>query len=391
MTLRIYLAAGISLALLHSSSAVAGQSNARTHSIHSRSIRDIAVRDRLVGDHSQQHQAQWHRARQTTGKVEDPNKETAALKDRVANAAVVTLSSVRKLESTAFVEPKGATLKVPEANELGADHPQYPVDPVTAAKPEIADDQSDETSQSQSALDGARAYLIRTASPGYTMTVLGVSTAIGALHPALIVKLAEAVKLAREAGMPNAGVMSGYRPPGLGVGGFSNKFMSMHSYGLAVDMTGIGGPGSKTAHQWQTIVEAVGLYLPYGPDNRAEFNHTQLLPEKVAPSNLPATITADGPKDLRQMWLASSIDPNLIDATSDQAVRLAASEPDEERIIRQAQAAAELVGAPGQAHVQALHRSELHAATRVSKSRGIHKQLSDASRHLLSQGRRHVS
>ena len=232
---------------------------------------------------------------------------------------------------------------------------------------------------------------MRTASPGYTMTVLGVSTAIEPLHPALIVKLAEAVKLAREAGMPNAGVMSGYRPPGLGVGGFSNKFMSMHSYGLAVDVSGIGVAGSKTAHQWQTIVEAVGLYLPYGPDNRAEFNHTQLLPEKVAPSNLPATITADGPKDLRQMWLASGIHPDLIDVTSDQAVRLAASEPDEVRIIRQAQAAAELAHAPEQAHAPALHRSELHVATRVSKSRGDHKKLSDASRHLLSQARRHVS
>jgi hypothetical protein len=223
------------------------------------------------------------------------------------------------------------------------------------------------------------------------MTILGVSAAIELLHPTLIVKLAEAVKLAREVGMPNAGVMSGYRPPGLGVGGFSNKFMSMHSYGLAVDVTGIGDPRSKTAHQWQTIVEAVGLYLPYGPDNRVEFNHTQLLPEKVAPRNLPATITADGPKDAHQMWLASGIDPHLIDVTSDQAVRLAASEPDEERIIRRAQAAAELPHAPGQAHALALHRSELHVATRVSRSHGAHKQLSDASHHLLSQARRHVS
>ncbi len=391
MMLRIYLAAGISLTLLHSSSAGAGQSHARTHPIHSRSIRDIAVRDRSVGDHSLQHQAQWHRARRTIGEVEDPNKGTAALKDRVANAAAVTLSSVRKLELTAFVKPKGATFKVPAASELGADSPQYPVDPATATKPEIADEQSDETSQFRSALDRARAYLIRTASPGYTMTVLGVSTAIAPLHPALIVKLAEAIKLAREAGMPNAGVMSGYRPPALGVGGFSNKFMSMHSYGLAVDMAGIGDPGSNTAHQWQTVVEAVGLYLPYGPDNRAEFNHTQLLPEKVAPSNLPATITADGPKDLRQMWLASGIDPDLIDVTSDQVVRLGASEPDEERIIRQAQAAAALAHAPEQAHAPAPHRSELHVATRVSKSRGVHKQLSDANRRLLSQARRHVS
>jgi hypothetical protein len=385
MTLRIYLAAGISLALLHASSAGARQSHARTHPIHSRSMHDTAVHDRSAGEASLHHQAQLHHSRQATAKVEDPHKETAALKDRVASATLVTLSSVRKLESTALAEPKGATFKVPDASERGADHPQHPVDPATAANPEIADEQSDETLQSRSVLDDARAYLIRTASPGYTMTVLGVSAAIEPLHPALIVKLAEAVKLAREAGMPNAGVMSSYRPPGLGIGGFKNKFMSMHSYGLAVDMTGIGGPGSKTAHQWWTIVEAVGLHLPYGPYNRAEFNHTQLLPEKVAPGNLPATITADGPKDLHRMWLASGIDPDLIDLTSDRAIRLAASEPDEERIIREAQAAAE------QAHAPVLHRSELHVATRGSRSRGVHRQLSDASHHLLSQARRHVS
>jgi hypothetical protein len=389
MTLRICLATGMSLALLYSSSAVAGRSNPGTHPVHSRSIRDIAVRDRSVGDRSSRNQAQWHRARQATGKVEDPNKETAAPNDRVANAARVTLASVRKLELTALAEPKGATLKAPDASGPDVD-PLHPIDPATAANPEIADEQSDETSQSLSALDEARAYLIRTAAPGYTMTVLGVSAAIESLHPALIVKLAEAVKLAREAGMPNAGVMSGYRPPGLGVGGFRNKFMSMHSYGLAVDMTGIGCAGSKTAHQWSTIVEAVGLHLPYGPDNHAEFNHTQLLPEKVAPGNLPATITADGPKDLRQMWLASGIDPDLIDVTTDQAIRLAASEPDEERIIRQAQAAAEHTHAAEQARSPAPHRSELHVATRGSRSSGLHRQMSDAGRH-LSQARRHVS
>jgi hypothetical protein len=109
MTLRIYLAVGLSLALPHSSLAVAGWSNALTHPIHSRSIRDIVVRDRSVSDHSLQNQAQWHRARQAASNVEDPNKGTAALKDRVANAAAVTLSSVRKVESTALAEHKGAT------------------------------------------------------------------------------------------------------------------------------------------------------------------------------------------------------------------------------------------------------------------------------------------
>ena len=76
-----------------------------------------------------------------------------------------------------------------------------------------------------------------------------------------------------------------FRPigrPAFGIGGFGDKFNSLHSYGLAADMTGIGGPGSRFARLWQDIVRRVGLYLPYGPDNRAEFNHTQLVPTKMA-------------------------------------------------------------------------------------------------------------
>jgi hypothetical protein len=38
-----------------------------------------------------------------------------------------------------------------------------------------------------------------------------------------------------------------YRPPAFGVGGFSDKFNSLHTYGLAVDMRGIGRPGSRSA------------------------------------------------------------------------------------------------------------------------------------------------
>jgi hypothetical protein len=125
--------------------------------------------------------------------------------------------------------------------------------------------------------------------------------------------------------MTHAGVFSAYRPPAFGVGGFGDKFNSLHSYGLAADMTGIGGPRSRLARLWQAIVKRVGLYLPYGPDNRAEFNHTQLVPTKMAPSFLRGTITASAPKDLQQMWLASGISSYVADAAATKAPSLASA------------------------------------------------------------------
>ena len=51
-----------------------------------------------------------------------------------------------------------------------------------------------------------------------------------------------------------------------------------------------------------------------GADNAlAEFNHTQLVPEKRAPLDLRETITPAAPKDLREMWLASGIDEHVDD------------------------------------------------------------------------------
>jgi hypothetical protein len=160
----------------------------------------------------------------------------------------------------------------------------------------------------KSAVEEAKAYLIATATPGYTMMRQGVVVAIERLHPGFAVKLAEAVRRAREEGMTSAGVFSAYRPPAFGIGGFSDKFDSLHSYGLATDITGIGRPGSASAHRWHQIVLEVGLHLPYGPDHRVEFNHTQFVPARVAPKELRETITAHGPIDLPAMWLASGDD-----------------------------------------------------------------------------------
>src|SRR5262249_5180952 len=74
----------------------------------------------------------------------------------------------------------------------------------------------------------ARAYLIETASPGYTMTLQGAELAIGRLRPEFVVRLAHAIREARNAGLPFAGVFSAYRPPAFGVGGFADKFNSLH-------------------------------------------------------------------------------------------------------------------------------------------------------------------
>jgi hypothetical protein len=52
----------------------------------------------------------------------------------------------------------------------------------------------------------ARAYVIETASPGFTMTLQGAELAIGRLHPEFVVRLANAIREARSAGLPFAGV-----------------------------------------------------------------------------------------------------------------------------------------------------------------------------------------
>lgn len=153
-------------------------------------------------------------------------------------------------------------------------------------------------------LTQARAYLVETATPGYTMTRQGPELAIERLHPEFAVRLANAIRDARESGLRLAGVFSAYRPPAFGVGGFSDKFNSLHSYGLAVDLAGIGEPGSAEAERWHEIAARRGVICPYGPDNRAEWNHCQPTSLKmvVAESPLRETITADGPVSLATMF-----------------------------------------------------------------------------------------
>jgi hypothetical protein len=246
--------------------------------------------------------------------VETLRHELTDLKEKIwgPTPLPLALSVLPRPQSSPVIEPKQVTLKLPDFGQPY--RPQAPVNPASASLPAVIEERSGATVRAKSAVEEAKAYLIDTATPGYTMVRQGVAVAIGRLHPDFVVKLAAAVALAREGGMTNAGVFSAYRPPAFGIGGFSDKFNSLHSYGLAADMTGIGGPGSRLAKLWQTIVRRVGLYLPYGPNNRAEFNHTQLVPTKKASTFLRHTITASAPRDLQAMWLASGVSSNVVDA-----------------------------------------------------------------------------
>lgn len=154
----------------------------------------------------------------------------------------------------------------------------------------------------------ARAYLVETASPGYTMTLQGAELAVGRLHPEFAVRLENAIREARSVGLPSAGVFSAYRPPAFGVGGFSDKFNSLHTYGLAVDMRGIGNPGSPEAQLWHEIAAKNGVVCPYGPRDRAEWNHCQPTNVKIilAQNPLRETVTSAGPIDLESMFEAGN-------------------------------------------------------------------------------------
>ena len=105
-------------------------------------------------------------------------------------------------------------------------------------------------------------------------------------------------------GLPFAGIFSAYRPPSFGVGGFIDKFHSLHTYGLAVDITGIGAPGTPSALLWHEIAARHGVICPYGPHNPVEWNHCQPTQVKIIqPENpLRETVTAAGPISLEGMF-----------------------------------------------------------------------------------------
>src|SRR5260370_19346808 len=115
----------------------------------------------------------------------------------------------------------------------------------------------------------------------------GVPVAIGRLRPDFIVKLSGAIHVAREGGMTDAGVFSAYRPPAFGIGGFGDKFNSLHSYGLAADMTGIGGPPTPLPPLLHNTLDRGGRPLPFLPVKPPAFNHTPPGPHTQRPTDPP--------------------------------------------------------------------------------------------------------
>jgi hypothetical protein len=109
----------------------------------------------------------------------------------------------------------------------------------------------------------------------------------------------------------------------------ATKSRVVHAYGLAADMNGIGPPGSTQALIWWRVVHENGLYLPYGPYNHAEWNHTQLLPQKgrqfVESRPVRWTITGYGPINLMAMWMAVGVD--MLKVTPDRPTNEAMPSP----------------------------------------------------------------
>ncbi len=203
-----------------------------------------------------------------------------------AAAAAPEPNSAKQVEAA----PADATVTEPNENGAG-NNDQCVADQPCPAKPDVVSDQ---------------AYLIKTATPGGTMVRQGPDVAIGRLHPEFVMRLAAAIREARSSGLSDVGIFSAYRPPAFGVGGFKNKFNSLHAYGLAVDMHGIGAPGSAQARLWTRIAATHGVACPYGVNNPAEWNHCQPTRIKMVRSDSPLvkTIAAQGPINPLNMFEA---------------------------------------------------------------------------------------
>ena len=204
-------------------------------------------------------------------------------------------------------------------------------------------------------LESDQAYLVETARPGGTMLHQGLALAIVRLLPFFIHRLAEAISDARAVGLPAAGIFSAYRPPAFGVGRFFDKFNSLHSYGLAVDMLGIGGPGSSEAKLWYEVAAQHGIVCPYGADNRREWNHCQPTGVRsiMAGNPLRDTISPLGPIDLGAMFAMGDALVNGTDA--------AAGSPEPQPTIDETSSSS---GNPGEPRAQVAGGGEKSVETR---------------------------
>jgi hypothetical protein len=255
----------------------------------------------------------------------EPTSEAASKTTASADYAMPSTSDVALLDASGSNPSAPAVPPTPtcSSNELGVYHPNLSPagEPACGASPGTAAEIAE-----------ARAYLIETASPVYTMTLQGRELAIGRLHPEFAVRLEHAIREARSAGLFSAGVFSAYRPPAFGVGGFSDKFNSLHTYGLAVDMRGIGNPGSPEAQLWHQIAAKNGVVCPYGPRARTEWNHCQPTSVRIilAENPLRDTVSSAGPFDLETMFEAGNA---LIEDKASAADSLSRAAPTPVRIL----------------------------------------------------------
>src|SRR5262245_35867636 len=212
-------------------------------------------------------------------------------------AAALGLMLMPLVTSAVAAQETASASATPSTSAPPAVELQGPVIDVQEDVPAKADHCSGQACPAGPDVASERAYLVKTSRPGGTMMRQGPEVAISRLHPEFAARLAAAIREARGAGLPEAGIFSAYRPPAFGVGGFKDKFHSLHSYGLAVDMHGIGAPGSSQAQLWTRIAAKHGVACPYGVNNRAEWNHCQPTRIKVVQSNSPLvkTIAPQGP------------------------------------------------------------------------------------------------
>lgn len=215
-----------------------------------------------------------------------------------------------------------------------------------------------------------RAYLRETAWTSATMTRQGPETAIARLNPDFATHLASAIREARGSGLPTAGIFSAYRPPGFGVGRFLDRFTSLHAYGLAVDMRGIGDPHSQEAKLWYDIAGRHGIICPYGVDSRREWNHCQPTATKAVCRDNPLrnTITAQGPIDLEEMF---KVGDWFVDNPPAPCVVLPAERPADAQTITTHEVYAALVASPAHSDRKRLRRARnlaVHKLIRPARS-----------------------
>lgn len=100
------------------------------------------------------------------------------------------------------------------------------------------------------------------------------------LSPTFAVRMADAIHEAREAGL-NVGVMSAFRTGDTTGSRYDAEGLSLHDKGGAIDVSGLDGPNGPATKQWAEIAAKHGIHNPYGVGNEREFNHWQMIPDKL--------------------------------------------------------------------------------------------------------------